>query len=85
MHYLCTMCYPLSVMYVLWYYVCTVVLCMYYGIMYVLLYYVCTVVLCIYYVLCMNYRVSHIKLDRVNGSKIQVGGQIRKYKYDESF
>ena len=31
------------------------------------------------------YRVSHIKLDRVNGSKLRFGGQIRKYKKNESF
>ena len=26
-----------------------------------------------------NYRVSHIKLDRVNGSKLRFGGQIRNF------
>ena len=31
------------------------------------------------------YRVSHIKLDRVNGSKLRFGGQIRKLKKNESF
>ena len=31
------------------------------------------------------YRVSHIKLDRVNGSKLRFGGQIRKFKKNESF
>ena len=29
--------------------------------------------------------VSHIKLDRVNGSKLRFGGQIRKFKKNESF
>ena len=33
----------------------------------------------------LSYRVSHIKLDLVNGSKIRFGGQIRKFKKDESF
>ena len=32
-----------------------------------------------------SYRVSHIKLDRINGSKLQFGGQIRKFKKNESF
>jgi len=31
------------------------------------------------------YRVSFIKLDRVNGSKLRFGGQIRKFKKNESF
>ena len=31
------------------------------------------------------YRVSHIKLDRVNGSKLRFGGQIRKFKKNESY
>ena len=31
------------------------------------------------------YRVSHIKLYRVNGSKLRFGGQIRKFKKNESF
>ena len=33
----------------------------------------------------LTYRVSHIKLDRVNGSKLRFGGQIRKFKKNESF
>ena len=33
----------------------------------------------------MIYRVSHIKLDRVNGSKLRFGGQIRKIRKNESF
>ena len=32
-----------------------------------------------------RYRVSHIKLDRVNGSKLRFMGQIRKVKKNESF
>ena len=31
------------------------------------------------------YRVSHIKLDRVNGSKLRFVGQIRKFMKNESF
>ena len=31
------------------------------------------------------YRVSHIKLDRVNGSKLRFMGQIRKFKKNKSF
>ena len=31
------------------------------------------------------YRVSHIKLDRVNGSKLRFEGQIGKLKKNESF
>ena len=36
-------------------------------------------------VLCRIYRVSHIKLDRVNGSKLRFGGQIRKFRKNEFF
>ena len=32
-----------------------------------------------------TYRVSHIKLDRVNGSKLRFEGQIRKFKKNEYF
>ena len=33
----------------------------------------------------LSYRVSHIKLDCVNGSKLRFGGQIRKFKKNELF
>ena len=33
----------------------------------------------------LRYTVSHIKLDRVNGSKLRFGGEIRKFKKNEPF
>ena len=33
----------------------------------------------------LYYRVSYIKLDRVNGSKLRFRGQIRKFKKNQSF
>ena len=31
------------------------------------------------------YRVSHIKVDRVKGTKLRFGGQIKKFNHTENF